>query len=85
MRVFTDDTDTVVAADLADARKVWEEHHGSTFEQEMMSLEDWSEVPEDEVITICNFHGNGSDDKVTRTASEWAAQNGRGFLCSTEW
>lgn len=86
LRVWTDDTDTVVAADLADAQKVWEEHHGSTFEQEMMTLDDWSQVPDDKPITIHNVDGRGTDDdKLTLTAAEWAARDGRGFLCSTEW
>ena len=85
MKVFTNDTDTVVAADLADVERVVEDHYGYTFEQEGMSLDDWSEVPPDEPITICNFHNCGPDDKETRTAAEWAATEGRGFLCSTEW
>jgi len=85
MRVFTNHTDTVVASDLADVERVIEEHCGYTFEQEGMSLDDWSEVPSDEPITICNLNDGGPDDKETRTAAEWAALDGRGVLCSTEW
>lgn len=85
MKLWTDDHDTVVAADLADAQKVWEEHNGSTFEQEMMTLDDWEQVPDDKLVTICNIHDRGVDDKETRTAAEWAKLNGRGFLCSVDW
>lgn len=85
MHVWTNTTDTVVAADIADAQRVWEEKIGATFEQEGMSIYDWRQVPDDEVITIRNVHDRGWDDAETRTAAEWAAQEGRGFLCSTEW
>lgn len=85
LRVFTNDTDTVVAVDLADAQRVVEAHYASTFEQEGWSLDEWREVPADKPITIRNLHDCGWDDKATKTASEWAAENGRGFLCSTEW
>ena len=85
MKVFTNDTDTVVAVDLADAQRVVEAHYGATFEQEGWSIDEWREVPADEPITICNLHDRGSDDRATKTAAEWAAEDGRGFLCSTEW
>lgn len=85
MHVFTNHTDTVVAADLADAQRVVEQHYGATFEQEGWTLDEWGEVPSDKPITIRNVHGNGWDDVETRTAAEWAALNGRCFLCSTEW
>lgn len=84
LHVFTNHTDTVVALDLADAQRVVEQHYGATFEQEGWSLDEWGEVPSTEPITIRNVHGQGWDDKETRTAAEWAV-NGRCFLCSTEW
>lgn len=85
LKVFTNDTDTVVANDLADAQRVWEEKIGATFEQEGMSLDDWSRIADDKPITIRNLHDRGWDDKATKTAAEWVASEGRGFLCSTEW
>ena len=85
MKVFTNDTDTVVAEDLADVQKVIEAHYGSTFEQEGWTLDEWEEVPDDKPITICNLHDRGVDDKATHTAAEWAKSEGRGLLCSTEW
>lgn len=85
LKVFTNDTDTVVATDLEDVKNIVEAHYGSTFEQEGWTIDEWGEVPDAEVITIHNFHDRGYDDKVARTAAEWAATEGRGFLCSTEW
>lgn len=85
LKIFTNHTDTVVAADLADAQRVVEAFYGVTFEQEGWTLEEWEEVPGDKSITICNINDRGPDDKETRTAAEWAAHSGRCFLCSTEW
>jgi hypothetical protein len=84
-RVFTNDTDTVVALDLLDAQRVVEAHYGATFEQEGWTLDEWGEVDENKSITIRNVNGNGWDDVATKTATEWATSHGRGFLCSTEW
>lgn len=85
MKVFTNGTDTVVAEDLADVQRVIEKQYGATFEQEGWTQDDFEEVPADKPITIRNVHGWGWDDKETRTAGEWAAKEGRCFLCSTEW
>lgn len=81
MKVFTNGIDTVVADDLADVERVFEEHTGYRFAHEGMPLDDWREVPSDKRITI----GNLDDGPETRTAVEWAQLEGRGFLCSTEW
>ena len=83
MTVFTNGTDTVVANDRADIASVIESFYGSTMEQEGWSLDDWREVPDGKPITISNYDGN--DNKLTLTAAEWAARDGRCFLCSTEW
>lgn len=85
MKVFTNDIDTVVAEDLADVQRVIEETYGSTFEQEGWTIDEWEEVDGNKSITIRNVHDRGWDDVETRTAAEWAALEGRCFLCSTEW
>lgn len=46
--------------------------------------EDWEEVPETQAITIHEDEDRESA-KVTKTAAEWAAENGPGFLCSSEY
>jgi hypothetical protein len=85
MKVFTNDTDTVICESINDVESVIKEVCGYSFEDEGMSIDDWSEIPADELITICNLNDGGPDDKETRTAAEWASKEGRGFLCSTEW
>lgn len=85
MKVFTNHTDTVVASCLADIPAVLAHHYGSTMEEEGWSLDDWDQVPDDKQITIRNVHDRGYYDKEVKTAAEWAASEGRGFLCSTEW
>lgn len=85
MKVFTNGTDTVVAPDLDRVPAILHAHYGSTMEEEGWSLDEWHEVPDDKPITICNIHDRGADDKLTLTAAEWAARDGAGFLCSTEW
>lgn len=85
MKVFTNGTDTFVAKSLNDIPAVIEAHYGFTMESEGWELDEFEEVPGDKPITICNVHDRGVDDKETKTAAEWAAENGRGLLCSTEW
>lgn len=86
MKVFTNHTDWVVAANLRDAQRVVEDHHGVRFAQEGWSLDEWSQVPDDNPITVRNIEGRDTeDDKLTKTAGEWAKSHGRGFLCSTEY
>jgi hypothetical protein len=83
LHVFTDGTDTVVAKDLPDVQRVYEEHVMVKFVDEGMSLDDWEQVHDDEPIAINDYDGHGG--KLTLTAKEWAARDGRCFLCSTEY
>jgi hypothetical protein len=76
------DVDTVVAADPADAWVVLEAHSGDASEYRRAGVEP-DELADSEMLTIHEFdYGDGSR---TQTYGEWAAENGRGFLCSTEW
>ena len=85
LKVWTNGTDTVVARDLDGVQAIVEAHHGSTFEAEGWSRDDWWQVDGCDPITICNINDGGSDDKLTLTAGEWIAREGACFLCSTEW
>lgn len=84
LSLFTDDQDTVVASDMQDAAEVWAKDQGSTYEDAVGDTFDecWRRIGDDEVIRIHNDEGG---ETVVKRAEEWAASNGRGFLCSTDW
>jgi hypothetical protein len=50
-------------------------------EQDEMGLK-WTQLPDDKVMKI---HDDPDDEPITKTCAQWARENGRGFLCSTEW
>lgn len=75
--------DKVVATDEADVRAVM---RGIVGEASLNSDYDDDEpdlIDDDRLITIFNAYDDG--EKVTKSAREWADENGRGFLCSTEY
>lgn len=75
---FTNDYDTVVAKDLDDAKAISRELFGEmdTDQEEFRLIQD------DAKFTIVV---DESGKKETKTAAEWAKENGRGLLCSTEY
>lgn len=97
LKVFEDGTDTYVAENLDDLRKLVEERLGCTLEMEGRSIDDFEECPPDKVIRIHDIEGDLRErgfvaeetplghSVVARTAAEWIASEGRGLLCSTEY
>ena len=95
--VFTDGTDTYIALDRSDLEIVYFEQTGSTMAQEMITANDFDELPDDKEITITveeavdiekygwTHYGNDGQRKCTKLAHEWATLSGRGLLCSTEF
>lgn len=79
LKVWTDATDTVIAEDIRDVRRVMESHAGSWESNDG----DWRVIEDDKLIKIHNVTGH--EDIVEKTADEWVKAEGRGFLCSTEW
>lgn len=84
------DCDFVVAHDLEDAWACLEEQTGEGFRGDG-GIENWERLPGDRMLTIwCEADGDVAQvdedgaEPVERTCAEWAARNGRGFLCSTE-
>lgn len=76
-------TDWVVATSPEDASAVWVEHcglDGETYPEREHGA--WSQLPDDKALVI---RDEDHDQKITKTAAEWAAHNGRGFLASTEY
>ena len=76
--VWTDKTELVVASTIEDVREVLREHR----REDDIVLGDFAKLPDDKLITIVDEDGVL---KTSKTAAEWAAENGRGFLCSTEY
>lgn len=90
MKVWKGDVDTVIAEDLADVRKVLAEMYGDSDEVTEMINDGFAPVADDQAITIVNVDETQADGRkmpvrMTLTAAEWIAREGRGLLCSTEY
>jgi hypothetical protein len=83
LKVYRDDADFVIAGSMSHASEIWQAHVGEPHKGE------WRLVPDDEPITIeVGLVLSGREfaqQKMTKTAAEWAAAYGPGFLCSTEY
>lgn len=81
-----DGVDTFIARDLEDLSATIQEHYGDSWE-EMCGTHLFDTAREqlepDKVLKIVNVPVEG--ETKTQTVAEWIAENGRGFLCSTEW
>lgn len=75
---WTNGVDTAVASDADDARIVVADMLGDHVED----VSPMRRIEDDKVLTILD---ENTGESITKTASEWARSNGRGFLCSTEW
>jgi hypothetical protein len=77
LKLWTNGEEWLIATDVADAVKVWEEQTGNDsadFDNE------WREDTRS-VITVADEDGR---DPVTHSAAEWVALNKRGLLWSTK-
>lgn len=77
LHAFTDDEETVIAVDEADARAVMQEIGGPyvwTADQEITQLDD------ERTCTIC-IDGDHGEQHIKKTYGQWAIDNGRGYLC----
>jgi hypothetical protein len=45
--------------------------------------DEWQQLPDDKPLKIVDWDGNGTDRE--QPCAAWVAENGRGFLCSTEY
>lgn len=77
---FTNDYDTVVAYSVEDAKEICKVQCDCV-EDEI----EWQEIPDDEVLKIDVNGSYNPEDLVSKTAKEWAEENGRGYLCCTEY
>jgi hypothetical protein len=84
LHCFDNDYDTVVAYSKEDAQIVYHEYIGSS-KMDECEIDDWDQISDDAVLKI-DVEGNYNlEDVVSKTAREWILENGRGFLCSTEY
>lgn len=83
LRMYTDNTDTVIATSAEDALLVWAETHGDGYNDEHEGdwALNWSQIPDDKPVTL----SYPAEDAATMTAAEWCAKDGRGFWGSTEF
>lgn len=83
LHVFTDDgTEWYIAATLDDALAAQREHTGIGPDDQ--DREYWTEVPDESELGIY-LDEEREAEATTKTCAEWAAEKGRGFLCSTEY
>ena len=88
LHVWHNGYDWVVATTAEDARAV--EHEvslgGVCSHDDACDCEGdgWEQWPDDKTVTIHDLDGDEGPTQ-TKTCAEWVAQQGRGFLCSTEY
>ena len=84
LRLYTNDTDTVVANSAKEALNLW----CAEFEEDPKDhVDSFYELPDDKMLTIIDQDG-GEDwegGRKSQLHSEWAREHGPGFLCSTEY
>ena len=85
MHVFKNEiTEWVIAESPEDAVAVFLEHVGGTREDHEDYDFDFVQCPDGEPLTIRTDDGPAGTERRTQTCAEWAAEEGRGFLASTE-
>jgi hypothetical protein len=97
LRVFSNDTYTVVAADPNDAIAVLEATYGPGVIEELKA-DEFSEYPDDKVVRVTDNEGDlrkkgyttepnplTGAEVVSKTAAEWIACEGRCVLSTTEF
>ena len=87
LHVFYDgDTTWLVGRDVADAIDAYEKLHlGGPMDVD--DREGWTQLPDDQPLPIIDDveRPRAEWTRTTKPCGEWAAETGRGFLCSTEW
>jgi hypothetical protein len=79
LKLWYNDCDYVIAASVEDAATINAEFHGTTYVPD--EDEEWTVRKSDATFT---FH---QDDgaSVTKSVSEWIAEKGRGYFCTSEY
>ncbi len=90
LHVYKEESDTVIAESAEDAKLVWAECTGEPYDdpENCRGGEHDGFDQLDDGATLCiqvDDIGDlkcGSTGRVCKTAAQWCAQEGRGFLCS---
>lgn len=82
LHVFANDCEWYVAADLDDALAAQREFTG--FTEDDQERDEWDQLDDESSLNV-HMEIDGEDELVTKTCREWAAEKGRGFLCTTEF
>lgn len=83
LRVYRNDViDWVIASSPADCNEAYAEHTGEPVSAIYDGEYDWRALPLDRTLNMHMDDGRGS---VEQTCAEWIAEQGRGFLGSTEY
>ncbi len=81
LQIYENGTDTVIAHSPEDAVHAWEEANGVSYHDACAGgPDDWT-LTDGPLLRISDDDG-GSE---TLTLDEWITEEGRGFLCSTEF
>lgn len=83
MKMFTSETDTVIAESEADANALLCEEYDKTLDELIAS--GWQVTGERTKAPLTIQDWNDDGKPVTKTPAEWIASEGRCFLCSTEF
>jgi hypothetical protein len=84
--VYTNVTDFIVAESLDECWQLFEKHTGER-RVDYEEGDPFGRLVDEMPIKILCENGRPSDsgEFATKTAAEWVAQEGKGFLCSTEY
>lgn len=82
LHVYRNDvTEWFVAESLGDAVEVAREYLGEVCEMDPAEMDlDFSQEPDNKPLTM-----DDDGTRVVKSAAEWAAENGKGFLMTTEY
>lgn len=83
LHVYRGETDSIVGESLEDAQRAYAEFIGSPVDSDEVLEQGFEELPDDRALTL--IIDDEGDTRVTKSCAEWARENGRGFLASTEW
>jgi hypothetical protein len=84
LSLWSNGSDTYVARDATHARELMGKHLGFPYEEDATPVDEWTRRDSSGSMSIVIEHDIGDNTFETKLATAWIAENGPGFLCSTE-